>query len=165
MVQFLFPYLIFLLAYVFSSRIISIPIGLSLLKNRFLTVSIVFGLDLLQVPFFYRLYDRGFNWLKKINLSTITNTESAQKRLEKSSLQKIAYSLGNLGVIFLAATPTLGGGMWSAVLFAHILKMPKRKSFIYLAIGSFLGCLIVVAGYQAFYSLFKLIFYLFVSES
>jgi len=54
-----------------------------------------------------------------------------------------------------AAMPAFGGGMWTSILMAYFLKIDRRKSVLLLALGSLIGCLIVVFGFDGLIHLFK----------
>lgn len=146
---------IFLMFYIVGSRILSVPEALILHFPRFIVFLMVFCLDLLQIPMFYYIYIKGLPQIKflKILFSKLPTPE----KFQKSRLGKTAQYFGSVGVIFIAFLPSFGGGIWTSVLFAHILRLDYRHSFLFIAIGSLLGCWAVVYGFDAIFRHFDII--------
>jgi hypothetical protein len=140
----LISYLMALILYIFFSRAVSIPAALALNIRVGIVFFAVFGLDLIQIPLFFQLYEKGFPKIPLLNL-LIKRLPTAEQ-FEKSKLRKLTQSLGGIGVILVAAMPTFGGGMWTAVLFAHILKLTRKQSYFFLATGSLISCVIITLG-------------------
>lgn len=145
----------FLLFYILFSRAISIPVGIGLGINKYFLFLLVFFLDLLQIPLYYYIFEHGISRLKIFQF--LKNRLPKQERVEKSFIRKIVNSLGSIGIILISAFPAFGG-MATAVFIARTLKIKKTRSIIYLAVGSFLGCLIVFGGVQGIVFLVKRIF-------
>jgi uncharacterized membrane protein len=57
-----------------------------------------------------------------------------------------AQKWGELGVIFIAGVPFVGGGMWSGVLLTRLLKLSRIRGAILLMTGSIASCLILSLG-------------------
>lgn len=140
----LLTYFLALLLYIFFSRAVSIPAALALHIKAGIVFFAVFGLDLMQIPLFFRLYEKGFPKIPILNI--LIKRLPTKEQFEKSKLLKFTQSLGWIGVILVATMPTFGGGMWTAVLFAHILKLSRKQSYILLAIGSLISCIIFTLG-------------------
>jgi uncharacterized membrane protein len=138
--------LIFLITYTIGSRIVSIPMALALKFPRFIVLLMVFILDVLQIPMFFQLYDKGFPRIPLIN--KLLDMLPTKEKVENSAVGRKAQKLGSWGIIFISAVPTFGGGIWSAVLVAHILHLSTRRSFVYIAIGSLISCLALVYGFD-----------------
>jgi uncharacterized membrane protein len=151
----LISYLMALLLYIFFSRAVSIPAALALQIHTGVVFFSVFGLDLLQIPLFFRLYEKGFPKIPLLNL--LTKRLPTAEQFEKSKLRKFTQSLGGIGVVLVAAMPTFGGGMWTAVLFAHILKLTRKQSYFFLATGSFISCVIFTLGIGFIFKLLHVI--------
>ncbi len=145
----------FLLFYILFSRAISIPVGISLGINKHFLFLLVFSLDLLQIPLYYCILEYGISRLKIFRF--LKNRLPKQEHIEKSFIRKVVNSLGSVGIILISAFPAFGG-MATAVFIAHTLKAKRAKSITYLALGSFLGCLIVFGGVQGVIFLAKRIF-------
>jgi len=146
-------YILFFLLYIFGSRIIFIPAGISLGINKYIVFFIVFGLDILQIPFYFYLYEKGTSKIKF--LSYIYSRLPSMEEKKNSGLLKFASRLGKCGVVFVAAMPAFGGGMWTSVLMAYLLHIERRQSVILLALGSFIGCAIVVYGFDSLIHLLR----------
>jgi uncharacterized membrane protein len=151
----LITYFFAFLLYVFFSRAVSIPAALALHLRISIVFLAVFGLDLLQIPLFFRLYEKGVPKIPLLNV--LMKRLPTKEHFENSKLGKLAQSLGGIGVMLVAALPTFGGGMWTAVLFAHILKLNRKQSYILLAIGSFVSCVIFTLGVGFIFEIFKII--------
>ena len=151
----LISYIAAFLLYVFFSRAVSIPAALALHIPTIAVFLAIFGFDLLQIPLFFRLYEKGFTKIPLLNI--LLKRLPTQEKFEKSKLWKLVQSLGRIGVILVAAMPTCGGGMWTAVLFAHILKLSRKKSYVLLAAGSFISCLIFTWGISFIFKILHII--------
>ena len=139
-------FILFFASYVVTSRIISIPVALLFGFPRFIVFVMVVILDILQIPMFYHIYDKGFPHIPFLN--KILDKLPSKEAVETSAIGKKAQQLGSLGLIFISAAPTFGGGIWSAVLIAQILRLSYWRSFIFIAIGSLLSCIVLVYGYD-----------------
>ena len=139
-------FLIFFISYIFTSRILSIPVALAFKFPRFIVFLMVFILDVLQIPMFYHIYDKGIPHVPL--LGRLLDMLPTKEKVENSALGKKAQQFGSLGLIIISAIPTFGGGIWSAVLIAHMLRLRYSRSFIYIAIGSLVSCFILVYGYD-----------------
>jgi uncharacterized membrane protein len=151
----LISYILAFLLYVFFSRAVSIPAALALHIRAGIVFLAIFGLDLLQIPLFFRLYEKGFTRIPLLNI--LMKRFPTKERFERSKLRKLAQSLGGIGVMVVAAMPTCGGGMWTAVLLAHILKLSRKQSYFLLAAGSFISCLIFTWGISFIFKLLNII--------
>jgi uncharacterized membrane protein len=147
-------YGLFLLLYIAGSRIIFIPAGMALGIGKYAILFIVFFLDILQIPLFFYIYEKGTSDIKI--LSYLYSKFPSKEKMENSKLLKFAHSLGSFGVVLVAAIPAFGGGMWSSVLISFLLGLDRRKSFALLALGSFIGCAFVVFGIDGLAHLFGL---------
>lgn len=155
MPYFIIIFLKFFLSYVFFNRAVSMPVGIALGIDKYVVFGLIFVLDLLQVPLYYYIFTYGTERIKF--LSFINNKLPTQEKISRSFLGRIMQSLGNVGIIVITAFPSFGG-MASAVFIAFTLRMNYRKSLIYLAIGSFLGCMLVLGGTEGVIFLFRQIF-------
>src|SRR3989339_787187 len=126
--------------------------------NRFLVVpiSIIAGIgwwgaflialagDIIQMfLYFYILEGAGVN--KKIG-KLISKRFPTQDEVEKTNVVKKVRRMGYLGITILAALPVYVGGMYSAVLVSHLMHLNRKKSYIFLSIGSMIGSAILVIG-------------------
>jgi len=148
-------YGLFLLLYIIGSRIIFIPAGMALGIGKYVILFLVFLLDILQIPLYFYIYEKGTSKIKF--LSYFYSRLPSRETMEKSRLMKFARSLGSFGVVFVAAMPAFGGGMWSSVLISFLLGFDRKKSIFLLTLGSFLGCILVVFGIDGLIHLFGLI--------
>lgn len=134
-------------------RLVALP---ALLALRFSTVTaflIVFGIDVLQIPVFFYLYRRAAQVLRRGAASG--RFQPTRERIERTPFGKFALSIGEMGVVFLSALPLYGGGMWSAVLLAYLLEMPRPRAVAYCLLGSFVGCWAIVLGFSAILSFWR----------
>src|SRR5262249_30873657 len=102
-------------------------------------LALLFGLvifiDVVQIPFYYHLYEQGSDFLEKS-----TMFRKWMKRDWSSwAFGKLAMRLGGLGVLFVAALPTFGGGMWSATFIAYGLGLQRRAGYAWMILGSVLS--------------------------
>jgi uncharacterized membrane protein len=134
----------FIFIHIFLGRKISIPYGVALGINPYMVGVEAFLLDVIQIPFFYHLYEHSTRI--SIVASLKRWSDERQRNLEKSRLFTLAKKSGKLGIIIISASPLQGGGMWSGVLMTFLLNFPKRESYILNILGSILGCAILVVG-------------------
>ena len=149
-------FILFFISYILSSRIISVPVALALGFPHYIVLPMVLALDLLQIPLFHHIFTKGAPqiWIVQKFMSKLPSKES----IENSRLGKMTQHLGGLGIAFISAAPSFGGGIWSAVLIAQVLKLDYKKQWVYISLGSLVGCLAMVYGYQA---LFNFIHYIY----
>jgi uncharacterized membrane protein len=128
------------LAALLGNRIVAVLAGLWFHMHPLLLLSQLLLLDVIQIPLYYWLYENGAqvmehlqrwfqNWLNKDKSVTLMGPK--------------ARSWGGLGVMLVAALPTFGGGMWSAIFLAYGLGLRKRYSYLWLTAGSFLSYLVI----------------------
>ena len=123
------------LAAILGNRIVSVLTGLLLKVPMVWLFVMVVGLDLLQIPFYYWVYENG---------SALTDwwpmLKSWTARLEKMRPRAAwAHSMGATGVFLVALLPSFGGGIWTAVLLAHALKIRKAVSAGVISLASVLS--------------------------
>ncbi len=108
-----------------------------------LYLPLAIGLDMIQVPLFFFLYEEGTQrifFLKKLG-------DRAQRQKEKLANSRFYGRLavwGQLGVLIVTLLPIKGGGMWSGVLLAHLMKLERGRSYLLLFAGSLLGAFLLV---------------------
>lgn len=134
----------FIFIHIFLGRKISIPYGIALGIEPYVVGVGALLLDVIQIPFFYHLYERS----TKISIiaSLKRRGDERQRNLEKSRLFTLAKNSGRLGIVLISASPLQGGGMWSGVLMTFLLNIPKRESYVLNILGSILGCAVLVVG-------------------
>lgn len=136
----------FIIVHILLGRKISIPYGIAFGMNPLLVGTEAFILDILQIPFFYYLYESS------TRISIIADlkrwSEEKQKGMEKGFLFKFLKNTGRVGIVIISASPLQGGGMWSGVLMTFLMNHPKRESYLLLIAGSLLGCAVLVAGFN-----------------
>lgn len=135
-------FLNFFALYIFGGR------TAALLSAQWLGQSLVFFfplivlLDILQIPLFYRAYE-GL-----LHLSFLSRVgpwlERRREGLQRSRAWRFWSAWRGLGVFLITLMPVKGGGMWSGVLMAFSLKIPKRASYPILIGGSVAGCLLLL---------------------
>ena len=94
------------------------------------------AIDVIQIPMFYWVYQNGSSVLLRLP-SPVSHW--FQKDPSSSTLGRWASSLGGVGVMTIAALPTFGGGMWSAVFLSYSLGLRRVNSYLWLTLGSVLS--------------------------
>jgi len=155
--KFIIKTLLLILTHIFASRLISIPVAVALFYKWYIAVAFIFLMDLAQVPIFYYVYERPQKikfimvrlrlWRMRVRRISKREKITRGDRNWQAMLLKRAQRLGKWGVFFISAMPSLGGGMWSGVLLAHLLKLDKRKSYLLLGAGSLVSCLVLALGF------------------
>ena len=127
--------LVVALVSILTNRILAVGVGLWLRVPAALLLGLLIVLDVIQIPFFYRLYDHGVSLLDDV--PTIRNL--IKRDWSGSTIGKWAMPLGGLGVMLVAALPTFGGGIWSATFLAYGLRLSRRVGYAWLVLGSVLS--------------------------
>jgi uncharacterized membrane protein len=125
--------LIVALVAIVGNRIFAVLAGLWLRVPGAGLLTLLLVLDVVQIPFYYWLYENGSAALERLPASL---RGWFSKDWSGSFLGKWTASLGGLGVMMVAAMPTLGGGMWSATFLAYGLGLRKRFGYLWMMLGS-----------------------------
>jgi len=128
--------LIAALVAVFSNRIFAVLVGLWFRVPGSLLLGILIGIDIVQIPLYYILYERGSSLIERLP-SPLCGW--LKRDWSVSGLGRWASHLGGLGVMTVAALPTFGGGIWSAVFIAYHLGLNRAASYVWLILGSLLS--------------------------
>ena len=129
--------------YVLGGRTAAILSAQWLGQNLFFFFPLVVVLDVLQVPLFYRAYE---GLLRIPGLARLKPwLEKRREGVRRSRAWRAWSAWKGLGVFLITVMPLKGGGMWSGVLMAFSLKIPKRVSYPILISGSVVGCLVLLA--------------------
>jgi len=110
-------------------------------------VGVVVLLDILQIPFFYHLFNALGNSaiVRRFRLKSAKQTQV----LRRSKLLHWIQLSGAPGVVMVAMLPLKGCGMLSGVLLARLLQLPKPLGYLLLILGSLLGCLLLLGVGEA----------------
>jgi len=134
--------LYFIALYTVGGRPVAILTASLFRLNLLLFFPLVVFMDTLQVPCFYYLYEHTFTSARLQRLSGYFQRKGKVAK-ERRFFQKL-QAYGHVGVLLLTMLPMKGGGMWSGVFLAHIIGVPKKKSYTLLMSGSILGSLMFV---------------------
>ena len=156
--KFILKTLALIITHIVASRLISIPIAVAMFVKWYIAVLFIFTMDIVQVPLFYYLYERPQKirfitarwrlWQQKWHRTGIKKkTIIREDRNWQALVLKRAQRFGQWGVMLVAAMPSLGGGMWTGVLLAHLLKIDKKRSYLLLSAGSLMSCLVLALGF------------------
>ena len=155
--------IILIVTHLIAGRLFSVPLGVALFGKWYDVIILLVIIDLIQIPFYFYIYE-SHNRLRFIKVRLrllrrkLMNIDRRVKLKEirnvNARLLKKARSLGEWGIVFIPSLPFLGGGIWSGVLLAHLLKVKKKKSYLLLACGSMIGCVFLVLGFGGVKALF-----------
>lgn len=147
------------LTHIFLGRFFSVPYTLAIFNKWYLTVCIISSIDMITVPFYFRIFDkvitsRGFIVRERLLIRRIRRgieriTKKKIFRRERKLHSRIlvrAQRWGQFGVIIVAALPFVGGGIWSGVLLARFLKLKITKGHLLIWLGSILGASFISLG-------------------
>lgn len=116
---------------------------------------LVILMDAVQIPCFYYLYERVFRNVRLLRFKDFLERKGEAAR--SRPVFAVLSALGPLGVVLVAMLPVKGGGIWSGVLLARLLDLPKRTSFLLLMGASIFISLILVGLGEAAVSLWRTI--------
>ena len=134
--------LYFIALYTVGGRPVAILTASLFRLNILLFFPLVIFMDTVQVPCFYYLYEHTFTSARLQRLSGYFQRKGKVAK-ERRFFQRL-QAYGHVGVLLLTMLPMKGGGMWSGVFLAHIIGVPKKKSYTLLMSGSILGSLMFV---------------------
>ena len=147
------------ITHLFFGRLISIPYALAILHKWYWAVCATWPIDVITVPFWFHLFDkvitsRGFVVRERLLIRRLRRAiekftkKEIFKRERKlhSRILRRAQRWGQFGVIFVAALPFVGGGIWSGVILARFLKLKVGRGCFLICLGSFLGASLISFG-------------------
>ncbi len=149
------------LTHICLGRFFSVPYTLALFNKWYLSVCIISSIDMITVPFYFRLFDRVITSRSFVVRERLL-IRRFRRVIEKITKKKIfrrerkihsrillrAQRWGQFGVIIVAALPFVGGGIWSGVLLARFLKLKIAKGHLLIWLGSILGASFISLGIQ-----------------
>lgn len=96
--------------------------------------------NILPVPLILLLIEKIFDILKKWKTTSKMVTKLENKALsKKEQIDKYGY----LGLLLFVGIPLPGTGAWTGSLLAVLLRLNKKKSFIFIALGVILAGIIM----------------------
>jgi len=116
-------------------------IAASILHVEFIKAFIIcFIGNILPVPFILLLIEKIFDLLKKWN-----PTKKIVTKLEKKTLSKKEQinKYGYWGLLLFVGIPLPGTGAWTGTLLAVLLKLNRKKSFLFITLGVLLAGIIM----------------------
>jgi len=145
----------------FINRFFVIPLGFIVGLGWWGAFAIALFGDIVQMfVYFYILEGAGVN--KKLG-RIIARRFPTQDKVEQTKMVKKVRGLGYIGITILAALPVYFGGMYSAVLVSHLMHLNRKRSYMFLIVGSIVGSSIFVFGLQGLIALWDLIKWLIVT--
>ena len=139
----------------FINRFFVIPLGFIVGLGWWGAFAIALFGDIVQMfIYFYILEGAGVN--KKFG-KLISKKFPSQEKVEQTKMVRKVSGMGYIGITILAAMPVYFGGMYSAVLVSHLMHLNRKKSYIFLTIGSIIGSAVLVFGLQGLIALWNLI--------
>jgi uncharacterized membrane protein len=128
--------------YVLGGRTAAILSAQWLGQNLLFFLPLIVLLDGLQIPLFYRLYEGAVRFPGLSRLNRWLTQKGAGR--QQSWAWRAWSAWKGLGVFLITVMPVKGGGMWSGVLMAFSLKIPKKISYLILITGSLAGCFLLL---------------------
>ncbi len=129
----------FLVLYAAGGRKIAVPYGVAFTNNWVPITILTLILDSVQIFFFYHIYTKSAEKIRMLRGFGV----KTKKKLKKSKVLAWAKNFGNSGVFILSMLPSFGGGIWSSVLLAFVLKTDKKISYLLILTGSLVGIAIL----------------------
>lgn len=137
----------------FINRFFVIPLGFVVGLGWWGAFAIALFGDIVQMfLYFYILEGAGVN--KKFG-KLISKKFPSQEKVERTKMVRKVRGLGYMGITILAALPVYFGGMYSAVFVSHLMHLNRKKSYIFLTVGSIIGSAVLVIGLSVLWNLIK----------
>lgn len=95
--------------------------------------------NILPVPFILMFIEWVFDFLSRTRFKRLPDALKRRALKQSDSIKKYQY----LGLLLFVGVPLPGTGAWTGALIASLLKMDKKKAFIYIAIGVLMAGVIV----------------------
>jgi len=131
----------------FFNRLLVIPVGFIAGFGWWAAFFIALITDIIQM-FIYSYFLEGAGVNKKFGY-LISKRFPSKDKIERTKIVIRLRRFGYMGITILAAMPVYFGGMYSAVLVSHLMRLKRKKSYIFLAIGSVIGSAILTIGFKA----------------
>ena len=96
--------------------------------------------NILPIPLILIFFDKVLDWMRKGRLKKLAKRVDKKVDKNKPKIEKYGY----VGLIFFVAIPIPGTGAWTACLVASALKLGKKKSFLYTALGVLMASVIMM---------------------
>ena len=97
--------------------------------------------NILPIPLILIFFDKVIEWMRKgKRLNKIAKRVDKKVEKNKPKIEKYGY----IGLIFFVAIPIPGTGAWTACLVASALKLDKKRSFAYTALGVLLASILMM---------------------
>ena len=132
----------FIPLYVLGGRPVVILSAQFLGRKILFLIPVVVMLDTLQIPIFYHLYGTASKSL--LAQKFYHKYKKKEGLMQQSKFFQRLQLLGIPGVLAITMLPIKGCGMWSGVLLAKLLKLPKQTSYPLMIAGSLLGCILIL---------------------
>ena len=98
--------------------------------------------NIIPVPFILWFINSILEWMrKKKHLSKVAKWLDGKVEKHKGQIEKYGF----WGLVLFVGIPLPGTGAWTACLVASALKLNRKKSFLYTAIGTTIAALITFA--------------------
>nr|QBM01391.1 hypothetical protein [uncultured archaeon] len=146
----------FIAAYILGGRKIAIPYGIALTQSMWLTITLTVILDILEIPLFYFIYGKGRR-MKALKNAKI-DSKSHKERIKRYEVWHWAKELGTPGIFIISLLPSFGGGIWSSVLLAFMLKTEKKLAYFLIIAGSIVGTMFIAFFTHGIINFIKIIF-------
>ena len=139
----------------FINRFFVIPLGFIIGLGWWWAFAIALFGDIVQMFIYFYILEGAV--VNKKFCKLISKKFPSQEKVERTKMVRKVRGLGYLGITILAAMPVYFGGMYSAVLVSHLMHLNRKKSYIFLTIGSIIGSAVLVFGLQGLIALWNLI--------
>jgi uncharacterized membrane protein len=139
-----YPVVLFFAVHLTVGRTFSLIVGFLAGLPPLALVGLAWIGDMLNIPFFVTIFTLAHRGLRMSSLLSRW-LDRSRAYLEHRTFYERFRRMGELGVILIAAVPLWGCGMWSAILLAWSMDMPRVRGTIYLSVGSVIGSTIVLS--------------------
>jgi uncharacterized membrane protein len=136
-------FLILRLAHFLVNHLVNIPLSLILGTGKYIAFWIALVMDIGQIIIYHNVLNKTklgkrFGWAVDKKLQTDYK--------KPKFITRLPHSWSYIGVMLLSLLPVYFGGLFAAVFTSHLLKLKKLPSYIFIGIGSLIGCFIWTIG-------------------
>jgi uncharacterized membrane protein len=127
----------------FANHLVNIPLAKFIGVGKYAAFCIAIVTDVIQLTVYYNVLNHTPLASRfKMHIDKQMIDEYRKPRL----IERLPRHWGYIGVMLLALLPIYFGGLFVSMFTAHLLRLNKRKSVAFIAVGSIVGCYIWTIG-------------------
>jgi uncharacterized membrane protein len=128
---------------ILCNHMVNIPLSLFLGLGKYIAFAIALVMDVAQMVLYYNVLNHT---VMEKRLSWAVDEKLYKNYRQPAFMRRLHKSWKYAGVMFLSLLPIYFGGLFAAMLTAHLMRLNKKKSLTAIFLGSLVGCYIWTIG-------------------